>query len=622
MNRTRFIVCGVLCTAGVAVTGATQAQLLNRSAPGAATLQKAPAKAVPGAVASVRVSGGPTSAVVTWTVNPLTLDPSVVQPRLTTAPLLSSAAAKATTKAGTAGAAPGVVVERLAPGAAPVRLALAPNDPAKAVDAGPLRPGVAVTYRVTVTDAGGKSSAMESPYTPPLPRDPQGLVATVAANGVVTLTWQPVPDAVGYQITGTALAAPVKVTYTTQWTSPTPTRPGAQQWKVASIYEPGGVLTPATTWSAVMSHTVPVPTRPFLFLPNGAGDAATSAAAYQQQCGEGGGGTTGFGCTTPVWFLGVSPSWDRAWGSTLGTGRVPPDWPIASFADLNDLGLGRRVNCMPLSGKPLNGVLCWATSHGHPPGTGAAPNGTQLALAAEQVRDVKSLNVIMMTSRGSFFGTYEAPPGFALHGRDPFEIETSYAEGATQRFNTTLDSQGPKFVPQACLSCHGGRYDVNRRIVIGASLLPLVPSHLTFSSPQARSANEEAIRRINRIILDTNPAPAIRDQITALYNGNPDAAGTPANDNAVPAGWAAQPGLYRQVVAPFCGTCHFAQTGPLNFASFANLQQHRQRVQRAVCADFSMPHSEQGLRRFWSQGGIVSLPGLLSTALGYSKCPE
>jgi hypothetical protein len=60
----------------------------------------------------------------------------------------------------------------------------------------------------------------------------------------------------------------------------------------------------------------------------------------------------------------------------------------------------------------------------------------------------------------------------------------------------------------------------------------------------------------------------------------------------------------------------------LSFDSYTNLVNNKARVQRAVCQTFNMPHSEQGLRKFWTEGGNVLLPGLLSTALGYPKCPE
>lgn len=104
--------------------------------------------------------------------------------------------------------------------------------------------------------------------------------------------------------------------------------------------------------------------------------------------------------------------------------------------------------------------------------------------------------------------------------------------------------------------------------------------------------------------------------------GTPFTPGAQANDNAVPSGWAQQPGLYRQVIAPYCGSCHSAQAGSLSFASLGNLVQHKAAVQRTVCTDFTMPHSEVAFRRFWSDGGVVSLPGLLSTVLGFPGCPQ
>jgi len=236
--------------------------------------------------------------------------------------------------------------------------------------------------------------------------------------------------------------------------------------------------------------------------------------------------------------------------------------------------------------------------------------------------DIKSVNIIITSAQGAFFGTWESARPIVTRTDTATEREDAFVDTSGKRYLTALDSQGLKSVPNACLSCHGGRYDATRKIVVGASLLPLIPANLTFSSPQARANSQEQIRRINQIILDSNPAPAINTQISTLYNGTPGTPGTPANDAAVPPGWAAQPGLYRQVIAPYCGTCHFAQTGPLNFATFANVQANKQRIQKAVCVDYSMPHSEQGLRRFWTDGGTVSLPGMLSTVLGFPKCPQ
>jgi hypothetical protein len=270
--------------------------------------------------------------------------------------------------------------------------------------------------------------------------------------------------------------------------------------------------------------------------------------------------------------------------------------------------------------------VCWATNHGvaRTAKAGEVIPGAEFAGWAEGGGDTRSLSLIAMSGNGTaFFGVFEYPGDFGQIAQTsgPLVRESTYASSAKPMTGTVLDTQGRKGVPHACLSCHGGRYDPQRRLVVGASLLPLLPAQLTFTSPQARAASEESMRRINQIVLESTPSPALRAQITALYGGSPTVTGTRAIDTAVPAGWTQQAGLYRQVIEPYCSACHFAQTGPLNFGSWANLLQNKQAVQRSVCTDFTMPHSEVSFRRFWSEGGAVSLPGLLSTVLGFSKCP-
>jgi len=506
------------------------------------------------------------------------------------------------------------------PNAVPVPLTVASPDALKASDRGPLTPGRALTYRVTLTDASGRTGFKEVSFTPQA-KDPDSLSASPQADGRIVLTWPEVPGVASYQVSGTALAAPVTVRSATQWQSAAQT-PGSQQWKVASVYEPGGVLTAASAWPSVTSHVAPTPGRPYLSMPNGTGSIGESTALYDNQCAA---PRTiqniNLNCPDAGWFLSLSRSWRDTYDSKYGGGSIAPSWPLAAFADLNDLGLGRRVNCTLLLNTPRI-TMCWATSHGQFPAPGQPPNGAALAAAGANGTDIKSLNIIITSAQGAFFGTWENARPITGRADAAYDRADLFADASSKRYLTALDTQGPKSVPNACLSCHGGRYDATRKIIVGASLLPLIPAHLTFASPQARANAEEQIRRINQIVLESNPSPTISAQINALYNGAPGTPGTQANDAAVPSGWSSQPGLYRQVIAPYCGTCHFSQTGPLNFATYANVQGNKQRIQKAVCVDFSMPHSEQGFRRFWSEGGAVSLPGLLSTVLGYPKCPQ
>lgn len=561
--------------------------------------------------ATVQVSGTPAKATVTWTLQTATIQNASLR-------LPEQTAKKAQPKTAPAQT-PTVKVERLVPNAVPVRLPVASTDTLKANDSGPLTPGRAVTYRVTLTDERGVTGFKEASFTPQA-KDPDNLGATAQSDRTVVLTWPEVPGVASYQVSGTTLAAPVIVRSATQWQSP-PQSPGSQQWKVASLYEPGGVLTAASTWPSVMSRVVPTPGRPFLSMPNGAGSIGESTDLYYKQCESSRtGDQTGATCPDAAWFLSLSTGWLQTYDSKYGGGPVPPSWPMAAFADLNDLGLGRRVNCTILSGTPRI-TMCWATSHGNIPAAGQPPNGNALAAAAENATEIKSLNIIITSAQGAFFGTWENARSMTGAMDTASKREDAFVDASGKRYLTALDSQSLKSVPNACLSCHGGRYDATRKIIVGASLLPLIPAHLHFT-PQTRPNYEEQIRRINQIVLESSPSPTITTQITALYNGTPGTPGAPANDAAVPSGWASQPGLYRQVIAPYCGTCHFSQTGLLHFGTYANLQFNKQRVQKAVCTDFSMPHSEQGFRRFWSEGGTVFLPGLLSTVLGYPKCPQ
>lgn len=570
--------------------------------------------------ATVQVSGTPSTAVVSWTLPTATILNASLGVAPTTRTAMTAPPAQTTT----------VTVVRLVPNAAAVHLNNASPDASTANDPGPLTPGHAVTYRVQRMDGCTVLGAKDVSYTPPLPHDPSGLTATTAADGTVTLKWQPVDGVAGYQVTGTSLTAPVKVSYSTQWTSP-PQAPGAQQWKIASVYEPGGVFTAASAWPSVMSHIVPTPHLQYLSLPNGTGSYAESQAHYGTRCDRNPMAEFGFtwvdDCLNADRILDAATNWSQAWlaidnqASGYGGPGVTAEYSTAVFADLHDLGLGRQVNCVPRKGAV---TLCWASSHGSIPAAGASINGPGLTSLGEEFSTTKSLNIIIISGNRAFFGTWEKPADVGSSGGNTSwaELEFDYASQAAVVYGTQLDSQGRKSVPHACLSCHGGHFDASSKLVVGANLLPLIPVNLTFSSPQARVNSEESIRRINQIILESNPTPSISTQITTLYNGSPGTPGITANDAAVPPGWASQPGLYKQVIAPYCGTCHFSQTGPLNFSTFANVLANKQRIQRAVCVDFSMPHSEQGLRRFWTEGGTVSLPGMLSTALGFSKCPQ
>ena len=602
-----------------ALPSMAQAQLLKSLPPPMAPQQITPlARPVGPGPTSVQVSGTPNTAVVTWTLPPA---------KAASGQSLGTPIARNASTPPPTGSGPGIYVERLAEGVAAVRLPPIAADATSVTDVGPLMPGQPVTYRVTVTDGGGVSGAKDAAFTPPMPRDPSDLTATVQADGSVTLRWQAVAEGGGYLVSGTALAAPVVVRYAKEWRS-APLRPGAQQWKVATVYEPGGVMTTASAWPAVISRVIPVSQPPFLSRP-APGSVAYAQAHFNSMCTSRNPQSTEDQC--PRKLMSRASNWREVWDSAYGGSSPSPQWSTAVFADTHDLGLGRRVACARSEELiPRMGITtCWASSHGRIPAPGRAPDGMALAALAAAEAETRSVNIIVswtgngIVAPGSFFATWESKPGLTWPAGVPGGVRDGVIlEGGQLALAATLDNQGAKSVPHACLSCHGGRYDANTGGVVGATLLPLVPAQLAFGSPQARLASEEAVRKINQVIYDSGAATAVREQIQTMYGGQVATPGTTVDDSAVPAGWAQQPGLYRQVIAPYCAGCHFAQTGPFTFSSWSNMLQHKQVIQNATCRSFTMPHSEQTFRRFWTEGGSVSLPGLLSTALGFSKCPE
>ncbi|MDP2326440.1 MAG: hypothetical protein Q8N51_20785, partial [Gammaproteobacteria bacterium] len=515
---------------------------------------------------------------------------------------------------------PTVVVERLVPNGAPVRLTSVLPAEMRAVDPGPLTPGQAVTYRVTLTDAKGASGSREGTFTPPMPKDPETLTGAVQADGSIILSWPEVPGVTSYRISGPVQA--VIIRNATEWRSPRLSA-AERRWTVNSVYEPGGTLTPFSVWPSVTTQGVsnvglPTPGKQFLILPNGAGSHGESQKHYRTKCIDA--LAPGSLCKA-AGFIRPTTNWEESFlsGDWESPRFIKPQWPIAVFDDVLDLGVARRVNCSPRS---AGTTVCWASSY-HMGGDPTFPPGVAT------VRP-RSLNIIIMGDDGSaFFGTWEwwgeaLPTPYGTQPRtvnSGLDVEHYYAVQADLVTGATLDSQGRKGVPHACLSCHGGRYDAATGKVLGASLLPLVPARYTHGRLFSASdvAPQESVRRINQIILQSNPAPGVVDLINAMYNGAPGTPGATAND-AVPSGWRQQEGLYRKVVGPYCASCHFAQRGPLHFRSWGNMLQNKNAVQKTVCQDFTMPHSEILYRKFWTEGNPGSLPALLSTSLGFSTC--
>ena len=139
----------------------------------------------------------------------------------------------------------------------------------------------------------------------------------------------------------------------------------------------------------------------------------------------------------------------------------------------------------------------------------------------------------------------------------------------------TLDSEGPKSVPQSCFACHKG-YIAPSGKQIGGVFLPWDLDVLGDWTGQPRVADQlENLRELNLLVHRDakflSRKPSIEQLIEGWYNGPPNA-GTFYSANRLPnlTFWGAAPTaltlneerfLYREVYAPYCRGCHAAQ-GP------------------------------------------------------------
>jgi hypothetical protein len=435
-------------------------------------------------------------------------------------------------------------------------------------------PRITYEYQVVVNYKDGTWGMASASFKSPAPVNPTGFQATVTAPDTVTLRWNPAPGAVQYRLDGAALPPTgMYLQQTTAEISRVP--PGAQGWQLTALYPGNFADYQNRSAASVVNRSLPDHRPSWLTKNNGAGTAADAAAHYLNfkaclNCNQ-----PGMGLDMLLDDLGIRmPS--AAYGYGPGVADVPAP---AMYSNVTELGKSRSTVC------PIYGArtVCWSVTEGR-----------TVSLI------VKDLDVMTFLQ----FESDNGPP---------------YVYGDNMRLTdrATFDSEGPKFVPHVCLSCHGGRYDPNTKKVVGASLLPLDPGLLQIAPGQ-----EENVRKVNMAILLSGSTPTIANYITELYNGTPFTAGAQARLGFVPSAWAQEASIYMSIIKPHCVMCHLAAPSQINFASAGNFLRSKAGIHAAVCSGRSMPHAEVPFRAFWTADtGPIFLPGLLAVRLGYQSCP-
>jgi hypothetical protein len=495
-------------------------------------------------------------------------------------------------------------------------------------------PDPRLAYRYSIVAYYPNGTSAEAPVvqfvSPPM-INPAGFSARDLGGGGVGFQWQPVPGAMQYRLDGPGLPNTGYFVRGDNTSAGHPHMPvGPNSWRLVALY-PGnyGDYTAGSTASTVV-RVLPPHSQRWLTKPNGQGQLTQVQVPTQypnvdaEVCRDTPGQvTTAYAAADAIWLGNFQDLCNQAYGSGLfglnywlDTHTLLWDEPVqaaneAVYGNPGDLGVGRRAYCeQKLRGPPVPGMytVCYATAHGIQPGQPGFNDRGIITHPSEGVGDDFILSmVITKDASGTVF------LAFGKNNKYPL-LPT-----------VNLDTEGPKLVPFACTSCHGGKYNPNTHKVDGASFLPLDPNLLAFASPADQAAQEEKIRNINLMIYNSDPRSAIGAYILGLYNGALGQPGARAQPDFVPAGWAPQAGFYRQVVRPYCTMCHLAMpggNGSYNFASWGNFQGNAPLIHASVCGAHTMPHNELQYKAFWTKDtGALYLPGLLAWTLGFPSCP-
>jgi hypothetical protein len=158
---------------------------------------------------------------------------------------------------------------------------------------------VVYTYQVQAYQANGSVGTATVDYTPHRPTDPLQLNANLTSSGDLQLSWAPAPDVTQYLLTGAGVA-PNSIIIGTSYTISSPPT-GTNVYQVASVFQPGGVLTPQSDWPKAVVAVGAVPGTPPPTLPCACTDKGAFVGPTQSPLGAGG-KTISFGTPTAGTF--------------------------------------------------------------------------------------------------------------------------------------------------------------------------------------------------------------------------------------------------------------------------------------------------------------------------------
>ena len=337
-------------------------------------------------------------------------------------------------------------------------------------------------------------------------------------------------------------------------------------------------------------------------------DNRASACAYYRDIGAVG------GCTpegVPTGAQLTFAQWKQSWGFGSSASEA-----AAIYANLADLNLQRDMHMLSAT-RPR-------------PGGG---NGTDVASyvcnapnpAADTTLSNARLGNNLVACVAFEYSAGADPVTHApYNGGQPFTKFLTFGPDGHLLLSVNLDGRGEKFVPGACVACHGGSQYAGKYGIDGtptpalnAQFLPYDLDNYRFSTLVGfrRQEQEAQLRALNLLVLATNPNTATVELINGWY---PTPTSTHQGD-FVPAGWQAHADLYNAVIKPDCRMCHVALDPSITFSAYSDFASYNYYIASRVCGaesiqryKYAMPNARQTFDRFWNSVG--SPPGVNAPA--------
>tara|TARA_B100001105_G_scaffold189411_2_gene153685 strand:+ start:345 stop:2609 length:2265 start_codon:yes stop_codon:yes gene_type:complete len=366
----------------------------------------------------------------------------------------------------------------------------------------------------------------------------------VACEGASQTLDVPAPDASGYRA-----ASPVELAYRFANHRPAITQ-------MIANGPDGNVRGQRIEFEEAPSAALPGPNA---FLAYKGGDTRNSACAYYTSIGAAGGCDAQGGLKDPI----TLEDWKRQHKFKpydAGNAEVS-----ATYVNRMDLNLVRRMLATQTAADRIAFVVC-----NHPGPEGASQRETDAAVqsALDNEKQVACVAMEWSTSPG-------------VNSGKPFTKFLTFGPDGGLLPSINLDGRGEKYMPGACVACHGGtrysgRFD-SRPLAnpqLGAAFLPFDTGNYLFASQRGYSEAEQgaALKELNRLVAATDQFSRLHT-LERLYQGWYTGSSTTLDKGYVPEAWrqaeagtgggftTPQPGatkLYREVVGGVCRTCHAA----------------------------------------------------------------